>query len=121
MAKGDRMTNTDNWTPWTPEGCLTDLPANSKADDRIYSAANDNRRPLLLGITGKRNVGKSTVATLLEERFGFARAHAFDGGKEAAMYYFAHVTGSIQLAHDMVYGDLKDKPSPYLPGGVAPR
>ncbi|TFE99588.1 hypothetical protein B5M44_03925 [Shinella sumterensis] len=83
--------------------------------------ANDNHRPLLLGITGKRNVGKSTVATLLEERYGFARAHAFDGGKEAALYYFAHVTGDIILAERMVYGELKDVPSSHLPGNVAPR
>lgn len=77
--------------------------------------------PLLLGITGRRNVGKSTVATLLEERYGFARAHAFDGGKEAARAYFAHITGGWDLAQRMVYGNLKDEPSPHLPGNVAPR
>lgn len=87
----------------------------------IRQAANDNRRPLLFGITGKRNVGKSTVATLLEERFGFARAHAFDGGKQAAETYFHYITGDARIANQMVYGDLKDKPSAHLPGGVAPR
>lgn len=83
--------------------------------------SNDNYRPLLLGITGKRNVGKSTVAALLEERYGFARAHAFDGGKAAAEAYFVHTTGDLATASRMVYGDLKDKPSPHLPGRVAPR
>jgi len=92
------------------------------------AAANDNlppvwerTKPLMIGITGKRNVGKSTVATLLEERYGFARAHAFDGGKEAARAFFEHVTGSFEVADAMVYGRLKDTPSTYLPGNVAPR
>ncbi len=84
-------------------------------------AGSDKLRPILLGITGKRNVGKSTVATLLEERYGFARAHAFDGGKTAAVTYFGYITGDYDVAHRMVYGDLKDKPSTHLPGGVAPR
>ena len=146
------MTNSNSWDPWTPEGCLTDLPPNSqlaalgaaigkyarggpiKPESRLVGEmatdyadhpahrppANDNR-PLMIGITGKRNVGKSTVASLLECKFGFSRAHAFDGGKEAALHYFAHVTGDIHLANRMVYGDLKDQPSPHLPGNVAPR
>ncbi len=93
-----------------------------------YTAANDNlppvwerTKPLMIGITGKRNVGKSTVATLLEERYGFARAHAFDGGKEAARAFFEHITGNFEIADSMVYGRLKDTPSTYLPGNVAPR
>jgi len=172
------MNNTDTWSPWNTEGCLTDLPSNSqvaalgaaigKTDyealgqavmdrfpktlaalaeserrlpdlpDEAYpdesillpagimpivyprSAANDNKPPMI-GITGKRNVGKSTVATLLESKFGFSRAHAFDGGKLAAETYFRHVTGSALEAQQMVYGYLKDIPSPHLPGNVAPR
>jgi hypothetical protein len=78
-------------------------------------------KPLLLGITGKRNVGKSTVANLLESKYGFARVHAFDGGKMAAEAYFRHITGLAPMAERMVYGDLKDVPSPYLPGNAAPR
>lgn len=90
-------------------------------DHGAYVSANDNRRPLMIGITGERNVGKSTVATLLESQFGFVRIHAFDGGKEAAVAYFEYVTGSIDIANEMVYGDLKDRPCTYLPGAVAPR
>ncbi|MFU0504092.1 nucleoside/nucleotide kinase family protein [Pseudaminobacter sp. NGMCC 1.201702] len=87
--------------------------------DRAPAPANDN--PMLIGLTGKRNVGKTTVADLLEEEFGFSRAHAFDGGKEASRAYFEHVTGDFEIARRMVWGDLKDQPSPYLPGNVAPR
>ena len=83
--------------------------------------ANDNhRRPLMVGLTGKRNVGKSTAANILEAH-GFNRIHAFDAGKEAAETYFAYVTGSGERAARMVYGDLKDQPCADLPGGVAPR
>lgn len=87
-------------------------------------AANDNRQPapnIMIGLTGKRNVGKTTVADLLEEEFGFSRAHAFDGGKEASFAYFKHITGDVETARRMVWGDLKDQPSAYLPGNVAPR
>lgn len=84
--------------------------------------ANDNAaRPLMIGLTGKRNVGKSTVAEYLETHYGFERIHAFDAGKEAARAWFAYVTGDPITAEEMVYGGLKDKPSPHLPGNVAPR
>jgi hypothetical protein len=120
------------YSPWgkihsQDEGCLAKVPpldidkSQLAALARVPEAANDNRRPVLLGITGKRNAGKSTVATLLEEKFGFARAHAFDGGKLAAETYFAYIVGDADVARRMVYGDLKDKPSARLPGGVAPR
>jgi hypothetical protein len=85
--------------------------------------ANDNRRlnrvkPVMIGLTGKRNVGKSTVAELLEEEFGFERIHAFDAGKEAVVAWFDAIGGDGER---MVYGDLKDVPSHLLPGEVAPR
>ncbi|WP_221102201.1 hypothetical protein [Rhizobium binae] len=140
---------TENQVPvWTPTGELTAVPpANDNVPAELralgaaigkvmpgefagrkyvmqphspYEAANDNL-PLLIGITGKRNVGKSTVANLLEFKYGFERAHAFEGGKLAAEAYFRHITGDADIARRMVYGDLKDKPSPYLPGNVAPR
>ncbi len=83
--------------------------------------ANDNHRPILVGLTGRRNVGKTTFANYLESQFGFNRLHAFGAGKEAAMTWFAEATGDMDLAVRMVHGDLKDKPCPQLPGGVAPR
>ena len=103
---------------WTSEGELTvplPLPV------AIPPAANDNFPPVMIGLTGKRNVGKSTVANMLESDYGFNKVHAFESGKEAACTYFAEVTGDMDLAVRMVHGDLKDKPSPYLPGNVEPR
>jgi hypothetical protein len=84
-------------------------------------AANDNFPPVMLGLTGKRNVGKSTVAEMLERDYGFIKVHAFEAGKEAAVTWFAEITGDIDAAIRMVHGDLKDKPCASLPGCVAPR
>lgn len=86
--------------------------------DRTPSPANDNRGPLLIGLTGKRNVGKSTVAEYLESHFGFERIHAFDAGKIAAAAWFK----AMGLpGREMVYGPLKDKPCADLPGNASPR
>jgi len=89
--------------------------------------ANDNqpKRPLMVGLTGKRNVGKTTFADVLEQEFGFNRIHAFESGKVAAEAYFAsvlrHLPDGADIARRMVYGDLKDQPSQYLPGNASPR
>lgn len=83
--------------------------------------ANDNNHPIMIGLTGLRNVGKTTFANVLEQEFGFNRIHAFGIGKEAALTWLAEATGSMDRAVRMVYGDLKDKPCHDLPGGVAPR
>lgn len=96
-------------TLWTPAGELTAPPATPA------------KRPVMLGLTGKRNVGKSTAADYLESEYGFNRIHAFDGGKEAALAYFEYVTGDDTRAERMVFGELKDVPCADLPGGVAPR
>jgi hypothetical protein len=95
------------YSPWGPQA----LPAN---DNRPLPRT----RNLMIGLTGKRNVGKSTVANMLEEEFGFERIHAFDAGKEAAVAWFYAIGGDGDA---MVYGDLKDVPSHLLPGEVAPR
>jgi hypothetical protein len=95
-----------NWTPWGQ------MPSTY---ERAMTA------PQLIGLTGTRNVGKTTTAEILEEEFGFTRIHAFDGGKEAAYAYFEYVTRNPDRARRMVWGDLKDKPCDDLPGGVAPR
>lgn len=86
--------------------------------------ANDNRpvsKLIMIGLTGLRNVGKSTVARLLKEEFGFATVHAFAAGKEATREWFVAIGIDAETAWEMVYGDLKDVPSAELPGGVAPR
>lgn len=96
------MTTTQAWTPF----------------GHMPLANNDNRGPLMIGLTGKRNVGKSTVAEYLETEFGFTRIHAFEAGKRAAAAWF----DAMDLPGDeMVYGALKDVPCASLPDGVAPR
>lgn len=75
----------------------------------------------IIGLTGLRHVGKSKAADHLVDALGFVRAHPFDGGKAAAVAYFAHLGASADEAHCMAYGDQRDQPSPLLPGGVAPR
>jgi len=116
---------------WTSDGELTHVPSvepQQPFPDHIFPTrcptpptANDNYPPVMIGLTGKRNVGKSTVANMLESDYGFNKVHAFEAGKEAACTYFAEVTGDMDLAVRMVHGDLKDKPSQYLPGNVEPR
>lgn len=126
---------------WTDAGELTAPPAsglkapaqefvNTFSAERVLldsyypltpPAANDNRPPIMIGLTGLRNVGKSTVAEMMERDYGFIRCHAFEAGKEAAVTWFAEITGDMDAAIRMVHGDLKDRPSSYLPGGVAPR
>lgn len=75
---------------------------------------------MIIGLTGKRGVGKSTVADTLEE-FGFTRVHAFDGGKSATFGYFRHLGMSEDMADRSVYGDLRDEPNEFLPGSATPR
>ncbi|AZO29447.1 hypothetical protein [Mesorhizobium sp. M1B.F.Ca.ET.045.04.1.1] len=76
---------------------------------------------MMIGLTGARNVGKSTVANMLVESFGFRRIHAFDGGKAATLAYFMHLGATSTEANEMVYGSLKDISSDLLPGRASPR
>lgn len=77
--------------------------------------------PVMIGFTGRRNVGKSTAASLLEEEYGFAKVHAVELQKESWTRFFSLITGDVDLATRMVYGDLKDVPSPHLPNYSTPR
>jgi AAA+ ATPase superfamily predicted ATPase len=71
--------------------------------------------PRIIGLTGRRNVGKSTAADILVKHFGYRKIHVFEGGKAAAYAWFLYVTGDSDEAARMVNGDLKDKPHPLLP------
>lgn len=75
---------------------------------------------MLIGFTGRRHVGKSEAAGFLEAE-GFRRVHVFDGGKAAAAAYFRHLGATVQQAHEMVAGGLRDVPSSLLPNNAHPR
>lgn len=76
---------------------------------------------LLVGLTGRRNVGKTTAANILVEEYNFDRAHPFDGGKEMCVTYYERLGIEKAIALRMVNGDLKDTPNPLMPGGVSSR
>ena len=69
----------------------------------------------ILGLTGYRQTGKSTIAAHLKAEHGFVAAHVFAGGKAATEAYFRHLGADDETAHRMVHGDLRDQPSPFLP------
>lgn len=75
---------------------------------------------MIIGLTGKRHVGKSTIADILVEE-GYVRGHAFNGGKFATFAYFLHIGMPYDMAHESVYGALRDTPNDYLPDRETPR
>ena len=76
---------------------------------------------LIIGLSGRRGVGKSRVADHLVEHHGFSRIHPFQGGKAACVGYLVHVGATPEEAARMVNGDLKDKPCSLLPDNQTPR
>lgn len=76
---------------------------------------------LIIGLSGKRGVGKSRVADHLVDRHGFRRIHPFQGGKAACVGYFTYIGATPDEAARMVNGDLKDAPCALLPENQTPR
>jgi hypothetical protein len=76
---------------------------------------------LIIGLTGKRQVGKSVITKYLKREHGFVSVHPFNGGKAACRALYEHYGASPQEAWEMTDGSLKDTPSSYLPGGVPSR
>lgn len=74
----------------------------------------------LIGFTGRRGVGKSEAAAALADK-DMVRAHAFGPGKAMCVAYFRYCGADEDTANRMVHGDLKDVPSPLLPGNRTPR
>lgn len=75
----------------------------------------------ILGLTGERNVGKTTIADYLVANYGFVRAHPFEGGKHATLGYYLYIGIPESIAKRMIWGDLKDVPSEYLPNNQTSR
>lgn len=69
---------------------------------------------LILGLTGPRYVGKTTVATILRQH-GFWIGHPFNPGKYALQAYLVYIGVPEDEAIEMTHGKLKDTPSKYLP------
>jgi hypothetical protein len=74
----------------------------------------------IIGLTGRRGVGKTEVAKALQDS-GYVDAHPFEGGKRMCVAYYQYLGADEDVANRMVYGDLKDTPSPHLPGNVSSR
>ena len=77
-----------------------------------------NFKGCIIGLTGRRSVGKSEIARYLQETYGFRRVHPFDGGKAACRAYFEHLGVTPGVAWRMTDGDLKDVPADILPRRV---
>lgn len=77
---------------------------------------------ILIGLTGERGVGKSEFTKYAMEFHNFGISHAFEPGKRLTMHFYVH---ELRIPHhiavEMVYGSLKDIPSPYLPNNDTSR
>lgn len=70
---------------------------------------------LIIGLAGRRGVGKSEVAKHMIREHGFESAHPFSAGKAAVRGYLEFLGADREDAHRMTDGDLKDIPSSFLP------
>ena len=75
----------------------------------------------LIGFTGERNSGKTTATNYIAKHYKVEKGHMFGAGKAMVVAYLRYIGIARTTAHEMVYGSLKDKPCPQLPGGVACR
>lgn len=70
---------------------------------------------MIIGLTGRRGVGKTELTNFLTLTQGFTRVHPFEPGKVATRAYFEYLSATPQEAFEMTSGSLKDVPSGYLP------
>lgn len=75
----------------------------------------------VVGLTGTRGVGKSSVADIMVAEHGFTKIHSFGPGKAMTMAYFMHLGMDQETAFRSTYGDLKDTKHPLIPGDGLPR
>lgn len=76
---------------------------------------------MIIGLTGERGVGKSEIVKFLVEKHGYQQTHSFAPGKIMFMAYLKHKRVPDDIAYEMVYGNLRDVSSPYLPNNATPR
>ena len=77
--------------------------------------------PIIIGLTGLRQVGKSSIANHLVDNHGFRRLHPFEGGKVATRAWLEYLGADAEAAWRMTEGDLKETPSDLLPHNQTPR
>ncbi len=75
----------------------------------------------IVGLTGGRGVGKTTVADVMVREHGFTKIHAFGPGKAMCVAYFTHLGMDPDTAYRCVHGDLKDTKHDLIPGDGLPR
>ena len=76
---------------------------------------------MIIGLTGARGSGKTTVADYLRKKHGFVVGHTFRSGKEMCEAYFYWLGVPKRTAKDMVNGKLRDVPCALLPDNQTPR
>jgi len=64
---------------------------------------------MIIGLTGKRDAGKSTFAKIAVNKFEFESIHAFGPGKAMIMAYYTYIGIDEVTAWEMVYGTKKDE------------
>ena len=69
----------------------------------------------IIGLAGRRGVGKSEIAKHMIRAHGFETVHPFSAGKAAVRGYLGFVGADADTAWRMTESDLKDKPSSLLP------
>jgi hypothetical protein len=63
---------------------------------------------MIIGLTGKREAGKSTFAKVAIQDFDFKGIHAFGPGKAMLMAYYEYMGIDRSTAWEMVHGSQKD-------------
>jgi hypothetical protein len=70
--------------------------------------------PAILAIAGPKDSGKSTLAQLLSQRYGYERVAFADGIKVMLLALYEYQGLRNGRARRMLWGDLKEEPTPLL-------
>lgn len=83
--------------------------------DKISVNASGSETPLIIGLTGKRESGKSVIGQHLVDDLGFVRLHPFNAGKAFLRGYYETRGATPEEAWHMTDGDTKNVPASCLP------